>query len=143
MPQPVYDLSTAQLGLLCVSPIDGLLSYVLDPAVAGEVVATLPDDDACDFQDDSSFQSVLGMIPAQASFRWSSPSLLGHVPSTGEYKALRTNGYCTGRDGGLFGQERITPAKSTSQKQIRLLNGSMVSSGHGHRQRDLDEKMFD
>jgi len=48
VPQPVYDLSTAQLGLLCVSPIDGCLSYVLDSAVAGEVVATLPDN-ACDF----------------------------------------------------------------------------------------------
>jgi hypothetical protein len=33
VPQPVYDLSTAQLGLLCVSPIDGCLSYVLDSAV--------------------------------------------------------------------------------------------------------------
>jgi hypothetical protein len=48
VPQPVYDLSTAQLGLLCISPIDGCLSYVLDSAVAGEVVATLPDN-ACDF----------------------------------------------------------------------------------------------
>jgi hypothetical protein len=91
VPQSVYDLST-DLGLLCVSLSLSLvttsLSYVLDP-VTGEV---------------GSFRSVLGPVPHHASFRWSSPSVLGHVPSTGEYKALVTNGYCTGRDG----LERIT-----------------------------------
>lgn len=112
VPQGVYDLSAAQLGLLCVSAIDGCLSYVLDPAAAaGEVVvATLPDvaDDVDLQQQDGSFQPVPGLVPDRASFRGSSPTLLGHVPSTGEFKALVTNGYCTGRDGGVLGVERIT-----------------------------------
>jgi len=48
-------------------------------------------------QQDGSFQSVpLGPVPDHASFNWSTPSMISHVPSAGEYKALITTWSYTG-----------------------------------------------
>jgi len=50
-----------------------------------------------------------------------------HRSPAGEYKALRTNGYCTGRDSGLFGQEHITQTCNV----ITLVGAAAATAGGG------------
>ncbi|CAL5089106.1 unnamed protein product [Urochloa decumbens] len=96
---PIYDLNT-QLDMLSVSTVHGDVSYVVNP-VSGEVT-TLPN--GAHFSDvafcEASSQSVLGKIPNYPLCTESSPSLLEHIPSTGEYKVLRTNSYYATHNGG-------------------------------------------